>query len=124
DTAKKFHVVYDQKRLLTDEVYNVQMGAAELGNLIRDYRGSYILSFAGYNAGRGRVRDWVARYGDPRDPKVDPIDWVERIPFAETRNYVQRIVENLQVYRVRFGGGSKLLIEADLHRGASSTSTD
>jgi soluble lytic murein transglycosylase len=124
DTAKKFHVVYDQKRLLTDEVYNVQMGAAELGNLIRDYRGSYILSFVGYNAGRGRVRDWVARYGDPRDPKVDPIDWVERIPFAETRNYVQRIMENLQVYRVRFGGGSKLLIEADLHRGASGTATD
>ena len=82
-----------------------------------DYRGSYILSFAGYNAGRGRVRDWVARYGDPRDPKVDPIDWVERIPFSETRNYVQRVLENLQVYRVRFGGGSKLLIEADLAGG-------
>ena len=63
--------------------------------------------------------DWVARFGDPRDPKVDPIDWVERIPFSETRNYVQRVLENLQVYRVRFGGGTKLLIEADLRRGAA-----
>ena len=117
DTAKRFHVVYDQKRMLTDKVYNMQMGAAELGELFRDYRGSYILTFAGYNAGRGRVREWIARFGDPRDPKVDPLDWVERIPFAETRNYVQRILENLQVYRVRFGGGPRLLIEADLRRG-------
>ncbi len=115
--AKKFSVSFDVKRLLSDPVYNVQLGAAELGDLIEDYRGSYILSFAGYNAGRGRVKDWVARFGDPRDPNVDPIDWVERIPFSETRNYVQRVLENLQVYRVRFGGGSKLQIEADLRRG-------
>ena len=89
----------------------------EWGDVIKDYRGSYILAFVAYNARRGRVRDWIARYGDPRDPKVDPIDWVERIPFAETRNYVQRVMENVQVYRVRFGGGSRLLIEADLRRG-------
>jgi len=117
--ARKFKAPYNERRLLTDEVYNVQFGAAELGDLIEDYRGSYILTFAGYNAGRGRVKQWIARFGDPRDPKVDPIDWVERIPFSETRNYVQRVLENLQVYRVRFGGGSKLLIEADLHRGAA-----
>jgi soluble lytic murein transglycosylase len=116
DTAKRFKAVYDKNRLLSDPVYNMQMGDAELSALINGYRGSYILTFAGYNAGRGRVRQWIAAFGDPRDPKVDPIDWVERIPIAETRNYVQRIMENLQVYRVRFGGGSKLLIEADLHR--------
>jgi soluble lytic murein transglycosylase len=116
--AKKFGVSFDVKRLMSDQVYNVQLGAAELGDLIVDYRGSYILTFAGYNAGRGRVRDWIARFGDPRDPDVDPIDWVERIPFSETRNYVQRVMENLQVYRVRFGGGNKLTIEADLRRGA------
>jgi soluble lytic murein transglycosylase len=115
--AKKFNVSFDAKKLMADPVYNVQLGAAELGDLIADYRGSFILSFAGYNAGRGRVRDWVERFGDPRDPNVDPIDWVERIPFSETRNYVQRVLENLQVYRVRFGGGTKLLIEADLRRG-------
>ena len=115
--AKKFKVAYDKMRLLRDPVYNMQMGAAELGNLLDIYRGSYIMTFAGYNAGQGRVRQWVAAYGDPRDPKVDPVDWVERIPIAETRNYVPRILENLQVYRVRFGGGARLQIEADLRRG-------
>jgi soluble lytic murein transglycosylase len=117
--AKKFNATFDQKRLLTDMTYNVQFGAAELGDLLRDYRGSYIMTFAGYNAGRGRVRDWIAKYGDPRDPKVDPIDWVERIPFSETRNYVQRVMENMQVYRIRFGGNPRLAIEADLKRGAT-----
>ena len=118
--AKKFNVAYDQKRLLHDNVYNMQIGSAELGDDISAYRGSYILAFAGYNAGRGRVKEWVERYGDPRDPNVDPIDWVERIPFSETRNYVQRILENVQVYRARFGGGTHLLIEADLRRGSSA----
>ncbi len=116
--AKRIGVSFDQKRLLSDPVYNVQLGAAELGDALETYRGSYILTFASYNAGRGRVREWIERYGDPRDPQVDPIDWVERIPFSETRNYVQRILENMQVYRVRFGGSSRLMIEADLRRGA------
>ncbi|HWF96736.1 MAG TPA: lytic transglycosylase domain-containing protein [Xanthobacteraceae bacterium] len=120
ESAKKYGATYDLKRLLSDSVYNVQMGAAELGELMEGYRGSYILTFAGYNAGRGRVREWLSRYGDPRDPKVDPVDWVERIPFSETRNYVERVLENLQVYRVRLGGGPRLMIEADLHRGAAT----
>jgi soluble lytic murein transglycosylase len=118
--AKKFNVAFDQKRLLNDMTYNVQMGAAELGDVIKEYRGSYIMAFAAYNAGRGRVKEWVGRFGDPRDPNVDPIDWVERIPFSETRNYVQRVMENVQVYRIRFGGSSRLLIEADLRRGATA----
>jgi soluble lytic murein transglycosylase len=82
-------------------------------------RGSYILTFVAYNAGRRRAAEWSERYGDPRDPKVDPVDWVERIPFTETRNYVQRVLENLQVYRLRFGGSPQLMIEADLRRGAA-----
>ena len=118
DTAKRFSVAYDWNRLVSDPVYNTQMGAAEISALLKDYRGSFILTFAGYNAGRGRVKEWVERYGDPRDPKVDAVDWVEQIPFSETRNYVQRIMENLQVYRARFGGGTRLQIEADLHRGS------
>jgi soluble lytic murein transglycosylase len=118
--AKRFNVTYDQKRLLSDNVYNVQMGAAELGDVLERYRGSYILAFAAYNAGSGRVKEWVERYGDPRNPGVDPIDWVERIPFSETRNYVQRIIENMQIYRTRFGGDTRLLIEADLRRGAQA----
>nr|WP_249150927.1 lytic transglycosylase domain-containing protein [Bradyrhizobium sp. JYMT SZCCT0180] len=117
--AKRAGVSFDLNRMKTDPVYNAAMGAAELGGLLEDYRGSYILTFAGYNAGRGSVKKWIERYGDPRDPKVDAVDWVEQIPFSETRNYVQRIMENLQVYRARFGGGTRLQIEADLRRGSS-----
>jgi soluble lytic murein transglycosylase len=117
--CKKYGASFDLRRLKTDPVYNAALGAAELGGLIEDYRGSYILTFAAYNAGRGSVKKWIERYGDPRDPRVDAVDWVELIPFSETRNYVQRIMENLQVYRTRFGGGTRLQIEADLHRGAS-----
>ena len=116
--CKKAGVSFDLARMKTDPVYNVVLGAAELGGLLEDYRGSYIMTFAAYNAGRGSVKKWIDRYGDPRDPKVDAVDWVELIPFSETRNYVQRIMENLQVYRARFGGGTRLQIEADLHRGA------
>ena len=107
DTAKRFGVAYDWNGLVSDPVYNTQMGAAEVAALLKEYRGSYIMTFAGYNAGRGRVRQWVAQHGDPRDPKVDAVDWVERIPFAETRNYVQRVLENLQVYRARFGASPR-----------------
>ena len=118
DTAKRFGVSYDWKRLVSDPVYNTQMGAAEVAALLKDYRGSFILTFAGYNAGRGRVEQWMAQHGDPRDPKVDAVDWVERIPFAETRNYVQRVMENLTVYRGRFGE-STAAIEPNLHRTAT-----
>lgn len=116
--CKRAGISFDLNRMKNDSVYNAMLGAAELGGLLEDYRGSYILTFAGYNAGRGSVKKWIERYGDPRDPKVDAVDWVELIPFSETRNYVQRIMENLQVYRSRFGGGTRLQIEADLHRGA------
>lgn len=119
--AKRHGATYDLARLKNDSTYNAALGAAELGGLLEDYRGSYIMTFAGYNAGRGSVRKWIERYGDPRDPNVDAVDWVESIPFAETRNYVQRIMENLQVYRARFGGGTKLQIDADLHRGRGSS---
>jgi peptidoglycan lytic transglycosylase len=115
DTAKRFGVAYDWKRLVSDPVYNTQMGAAEISALFKEYTGSYIMTFAGYNAGSGRVQQWVAQHGDPRDPKVDAVDWVERIPIAETRNYVQRVMENLQVYGARLGA-SHATIEPNLHR--------
>jgi len=116
--CKRAGVAFDLARMKTDSAYNAALGAAELGGLLEDFRGSYIMTFAAYNAGRGSLKKWIDRYGDPRDPKVDAVDWVELIPFAETRNYVQRVMENLQVYRARFGGGSRLQIEADLHRGS------
>ena len=118
DTAQRFGVTYDWKRLVSDPVYNTQMGAAEISALFREYTRSYIMTFAGYNAGRGRVREWVAQHGDPRDPKVDAVDWVERIPLAETRNYVQRVMENLQVYSARLRG-CITTIELNLHRAAT-----
>ena len=117
DTAKRFGVGYDWKRLVSDSVYNMQMGAAELAALLKEYHGSYIMAFAGYNAGRGRVREWVAQHGDPRDPEVDAVDWVERIPLAETRNYVERVMENLQIYGARFGGNVATL-DPNLQRAA------
>jgi soluble lytic murein transglycosylase len=118
DTAKRFGVTYDWKRLVSDPVYNMQMGAAEISALFKEYTGSYIMTFAGYNAGRGRVQQWVGQHGDPRNPKIDAVDWVERIPLAETRNYVQRVMENLQVYRARFGA-SMATAEPNLHRAAT-----
>ena len=117
DTAKRFNVSFDRHRLLGDIVYNAQIGTAELGNDIASWRGSYVLAFVAYNAGPRRAKEWIEQYGDPRDPKVDPVDWIERIPIAETRNYVQRVIENMQVYRARLGNDPRLLIEADLRRG-------
>ncbi len=103
EVAKQTGATYSESRLMTDQSYNVQFGAAELGELVENYGGNPVLVFAAYNAGRGSVRKWFARYGDPRDKDVDPVDWVECIPFSETRNYVQRVVENYNVYQVRFG---------------------
>ena len=116
-TAKKVGVPFDARKLTTDPQFNATLGAAHLGELAANYNGSYILTFVAYNAGPGRVRDWVERYGDPRSPQIDPVDWVERIPFTETRNYVMRVMENVQVYRARFGHRTPPTIEADLRRG-------
>src|SRR5207245_3946811 len=104
-TASQYRTPYDEKRLLSDQIYNVQLGAAELGELIQEYRGSYILTFAGYNAGRGRVKERIGKHGDPRDAKVDPIDLGERIPFSETRNYHPRVLVNRQRGRIRLRRG-------------------
>ncbi len=102
-TAKRSGVPFEEQRLLTDAAFNAQLGSAHLAELMDDHGNSLIMTFAAYNTGGGRVRQWIAAYGDPRKPDVDPIDWVERIPFTETRNYVQRVAENLAMYRARFG---------------------
>jgi soluble lytic murein transglycosylase len=117
ETAKRFNVTFDQRRLSQDVAYNAQLGTAELGNDIATWRGSYILAFVAYNAGPRRAKEWIEQYGDPRDPRIDPIDWIERIPISETRNYVQRVLENMQVYRALVENNPRLLIEADLRRG-------
>ena len=119
ETARRSGLPFDLARLGSDALYSARMGAAHLGDLLREWRGSYILTFAAYNAGSGNVRRWIAAYGDPRSPEVDAIDWVERIPFYETRNYVQRVMENLQVYRQRLDQRTAYLIDQDLKRGGA-----
>lgn len=119
ETARRSGLPFDLSRLGSDALYSAQMGAAHLGDLLREWRGSYILTFAAYNAGSGNVRRWIAAYGDPRSPDVDAVDWVERIPFYETRNYVQRVMENLQVYRQRLDQRTASVIDQDLKRGAA-----
>lgn len=112
EVAKQTGAPYNEARLMSDQSYNVQFGAAELGELVENYGGNPLLVFAAYNAGRGSVKKWFARYGDPRDKDVDPIDWVECIPFSETRNYVQRVMENYLVYRQRFGIATPMPVAA------------
>lgn len=102
-TAERAGVAFDPHRLVADAAFNARLAARHLGELLAEHKGSYILAFAAYNAGGKRVKEWIDAYGDPRKPGVDPIDWIERIPITETRNYVQRVIENLGVYRVRFG---------------------
>ena len=112
-TAQRAGVPFEEEKLISDPAFNAKLGAAHLAELMDEHGQSLILTFAAYNAGGHRVKQWIAAYGDPRKPDVDPIDWVERIPFTETRNYVQRVVENLGVYRARFGApdAPRLMVE-------------
>lgn len=115
--AAQAHLPYKPNALLSDTTYNMQLGMTELSRNLASWSGSYILAIAAYNAGPGNVRKWIDLYGDPRDPGVDPIDWIEQIPFNETRNYVQRVIENMEVYRNRIAGHDEpLQILSDLYR--------
>ncbi|MEZ5833162.1 MAG: lytic transglycosylase domain-containing protein [Dongiaceae bacterium] len=113
--AKQAGVKYTRKRLDTDPSYNITLGRAYMDQLLSSFGGSYVLAAAAYNAGPNRVRDWILTYGDPRERSIDVIDWIESIPFDETRNYVMRILENTQVYRARLNNGvANLRIAQDL----------
>jgi soluble lytic murein transglycosylase len=112
--AKQAGLPYRPQALLTDTAYNVQLGMTEYHGHLDRYGGSYILAAASYNAGPGNVKKWLAANGDPRT--TDPIDWIEQIPFGETRNYVQRVLENTEVYRARLAAKDvPLKILADLY---------
>lgn len=116
--ARREGMVYQRASLTTDPEYNVTLGSAHLADLVDDFNGSYVLAIASYNAGSHNARAWIADWGDPRSGAVDVVDWIELIPFSETRNYVQRVTENLQVYRHRLAGApTPIELERDLHRG-------
>jgi soluble lytic murein transglycosylase len=115
--AKTLHLPFSESRLLTDARYNITIGRHYLDGLLGDFSGSYVLAIAAYNAGPSRVRQWIREYGDPRLKSIDVIDWIESIPLGETRNYVQRVLENLQIYRLRVGDrGLAFSLASDLKR--------
>ena len=120
-TARKERLPYSKGALLTDPAYNMTIGSAHLSHLIDRFDRSLILTFVGYNAGPHRADQWIQTYGDPRSASVDPVDWVELIPFSETRNYVQRVLENMQIYRARLNGVPIAgQLAADLENGGAS----
>lgn len=115
--CRDYKIRCDIPRLLTDMSYNTSLASAYIADRMDEFQGSYVLAIAGYNAGPGRARQWIAKFGDPRDPKVDPIDWIERIPFQETREYVAKVMSNIQIYRARLGDATAALqLEDDLLR--------
>jgi soluble lytic murein transglycosylase len=97
--AKKLGLEQNTGRLLTDPVYNMTLGSTYLQSRLDVFGGNHVLAVASYNAGAGNVGKWIALNGDPRDPSVDVIDWIEQIPFKETRDYVMRVLENAVVYK-------------------------
>lgn len=103
EVAKSLSLPFSADRLLTDANFNLMLGYTYLDKMLDSFRGSYVLSIAAYNAGPARVAQWLHDHGDPRSDAVDVVDWIELIPFGETRNYIQRVLENLQVYRLRLG---------------------
>ncbi len=103
-TAPKVGLRYDASRLTQDPDYNVALGRHYLAEMLERYDGQHILAIAAYNAGPGRVEEWLGRFGPPPSDRFGAIDWIERIPFYETRNYVQRVLEAMVVYRQRLGG--------------------
>lgn len=103
EMARSLGLDFSVDRLTADPAFNATVGAAYFRSMLDRFDGSIILALCAYNAGLSRADDWIETYGDPRSPEIDPIDWIERLPFEETRNYVQRVLENLQVYRALLG---------------------
>jgi soluble lytic murein transglycosylase len=116
--ARKIGLGYSDTRLYEAD-YNMTLGSAYLGELVDRFSGSYVMASAGYNAGPGRPTQWSSFCGDPRGGSTDPLDFIECIPFSETRNYVMRVLENMQVYRAKLNGGvATITLSNDLRRGA------
>ncbi|MBP2294672.1 lytic transglycosylase domain-containing protein [Azospirillum rugosum] len=115
--ATKLGIKHNNAKLTADPEYNVKLGSAYLADMIDRFNGSYIMAIAAYNAGPTRVRQWIDSYGDPRGEAIDPVDWLELIPIYETRNYVQRVMEAMLVYRARIQGAkADLNLDRELRR--------
>jgi soluble lytic murein transglycosylase len=115
--ARRMGEPYSVQRLFDPE-YNVRLGSYYLGSMVDDFGGSYVMATASYNAGPNHMPEWTSVCGDPRTSSGDPIDFIECIPFSETRNYVMRVMESAQVYRARLNGGkAPLTLAGDLKRG-------
>lgn len=116
--ARQVGLPFRESWLTDDPIYNLRLGRGFLDELVDQFDGSYVLAAAAYNAGPSRARQWIRDLGDPRSPDVDVVDWIEQIPFGETRNYVQRVLENTQVYRHRLAGEPvRTQLSRDLKRG-------
>ncbi len=103
-------------RLTADAAYNARLGAGYLAKMLDRYDGSHVLAAAAYNAGPARVDSWIEANGDPRLPGIDPVDWIEAIPFRETQNYVMRVLEGVAIYRQRLGRpGASLTALLEVH---------
>ncbi len=114
--AQRLNLPFSRKKLMADQQYNLTIGTAYLSGVVASFGGSYVLGLTAYNAGPSRARRWLRRHGDFRSGAVDAVDWIEMIPFDETRNYVQRVIENLQVYRAIFG--NRLITDTALKNAA------
>lgn len=115
--CRQYKIKCNYKRLKSDPAYNTKIGSAYIADRLAEFSGSYVLGLSSYNAGPGRTRQWIREFGDPRNADVDPIDWIERIPFQETRRYVAKVLSNIQVYRARLGeADTALQLEQDLAR--------
>jgi len=116
--AKNIGVPYSLNRLKTDWKYNAALGIGYLDEMLERYNGSYVLAAAAYNAGPHRADRWIREHGDPRLPGTNTEQWIEKIQYRETRNYVQRVLESLQVYRARLTGDeTKMVLAKDLKQG-------
>jgi soluble lytic murein transglycosylase len=114
--CRDYKIKCDLARLMREPAYNVMLASAYVGDRMSDVNGSYVLTLTSYNAGPGRTRQWLQQFGDPREASVDPVDWIFRIPFEETRDYVQKVLSNLQIYRARLGAVQGTGIMSDLAR--------
>jgi soluble lytic murein transglycosylase len=115
--CRDYKVTCELPRLMSDTSYNVSMASAYIADRMDEFQGSYVLTLSGYNAGPGRTRQWLREFGDPRQGNPDPLDWIHRIPFEETREYVQKVLANIQIYRARLGDEANALqLARDLKR--------